>query len=58
MRHLAAFFGKAIHSAVQKRLVNFLVNWVRRIGCAPLAFMDGEVEHDKWLLSNPWTILD
>jgi hypothetical protein len=30
MRYLAAFFGKVINSAVQKGLVNFLVNCVRR----------------------------
>jgi hypothetical protein len=43
MSYLAAFFGRVIPSAVQKRFVNFLVSCVRRSGLSSPAFMD--VEH-------------
>jgi hypothetical protein len=44
MSYHATFFGRVIPSAVQKRLVNFLVSCVRRSGlrCSAVPeFMDG-----------------
>jgi hypothetical protein len=51
MRYLATFFGKAIHSAVQKHLVNFLVNCVRRsrLCCSDI---HGRMGQTWWIIAR------
>jgi hypothetical protein len=54
MSYLAAFFGRVIPSAVQKRLVNFLVSCVRRSGLR-CSGVHGWMSQTCWVIALNFT---